>query len=202
MFGFSCLNTVVDLLLSKLSADQLFPLFDIYRSLLVRQTVADFFVTDRKSLPLLNQLSLSLIAIIASQISKILEIAYMNEPPAKATWLMILRIACNIFSNSTLSTTHFTSNLPISHRSQLTQLLITSLLAEDAQVRQAAASLAYNCSTGIAIERLKKEQGTFAGMAEQEDDDWEVELSSAMLDALTKETDEEISKFSLMVVDK
>lgn len=108
---------------------------------------------------------------------------------------MILRIACNIFANSTLSTTHFTSKLETSHRSQLTQLLITSLLADDAQIRQAAASLAYNCSTCIAIERLKKEEGIFTGMAEQEDDDWLVELSSAILDALTKETDEEIRKF-------
>lgn len=107
---------------------------------------------------------------------------------------MILRIACNIFANTTLSTTQFTSNLATSHRSQLTQLLVSSLLASDSQIRQAAASLAYNCSTCIAIERLEKEKGTFSGMAEQEDDDWEVELSSAVMDALIKETDEEISK--------
>lgn len=131
---------------------------------------------------------------VASQIATILEIASKNESPAKATWLMILRIACNIFANTTLSTAQFTSNLAASHRSQLTQLLVSSLLASDAQVRQAAASLAYNCSTCIAIERLEKEKGTFSGMAEQEDDDWEVELSSAVMDALVKETDEEISK--------
>lgn len=126
-----------------------------------------------------------------------MEIAYTQEPaPVKATWLMVLRIACNIFANTTLSTTHFTSNLATSHRSQLTQLLITSLLAEDAPIRQAAASLAYNCSTSIAIERLKKEEGTFKGIAEQEDDDWLMELSSAIVDALTKETDQEISKWS------
>ena len=118
----------------------------------------------------------------------------VDSPLPKATWLMILRIVCNIFSNTTLAATHFTSNLPSSHRAELTQLVITSLLAEDAQVRQTAASLVYNCSTGIASERLQKEQGTFTGMAEQEDDDWQVELSSAILDALSKEQDEEISK--------
>lgn len=123
-----------------------------------------------------------------------MEIAWKNETPAKATWLMILRIACNIFANTTLSTTHFTSNLAASHRSQLTQLLVSSLLASDTQVRQAAASLAYNCSTCIATERLEKEKGTFSGMTEQEDDDWEVELSSAMMDALIKENDQEIGK--------
>ncbi|GAN08824.1 thioredoxin family protein [Mucor ambiguus] len=167
---------LIDLLLQKLTVDQLFPLFDIYRSLLLSKTVSDFYVND------------------PSQVASILEIASKDKAPAKATWLMILRIACNLFSNTALSTTQFTSSLPASHRSQLTQLLVTSLLASDAQVRQAAASLAYNCSTCIAVERLEKEKGTFSGMAEQEDDDWEVELSSAVMDALVKETDEEISK--------
>ncbi|OBZ91273.1 hypothetical protein A0J61_00658, partial [Choanephora cucurbitarum] len=159
-------------LIDKLPADQLFPVLDIYRSLLVRQTVSDFFVHD------------------PSQLVRLMTM--VNSPLPKATWLMILRTACNIFSNTTLATTHFTSNLPTSHRAEMTQLVITSLLAEDAQVRQTAASLAYNCSTGVASERLQKEQSTFAGMAEQEDDDWQVELSSAILDALSKEQDEEI----------
>ncbi|KAL7320556.1 hypothetical protein PS15m_000434 [Mucor circinelloides] len=177
-------KSLVDLLLQKLTVDQLFPLFDIYRTLLLSKTVSDFYVND------------------PSQIATILEIASKNESPAKATWLMILRIACNIFANTTLSTAQFTSNLAVSHRSQLTQLLVSSLLASDAQVRQAAASLAYNCSTCIAIERLEKEKGTFSGMAEQEDDDWEVELSSAVMDALVKETDEEIIHRLLAAISK
>ncbi|EPB87331.1 hypothetical protein HMPREF1544_05856 [Mucor circinelloides 1006PhL] len=177
-------KSLVDLLLQKLTVDQLFPLFDIYRALLLSKTVSDFYVND------------------PSQIATILEIASKNESPAKATWLMILRIACNIFANTTLSTAQFTSNLAASHRSQLTQLLVSSLLASDAQVRQAAASLAYNCSTCIAIERLEKEKGTFSGMAEQEDDDWEVELSSAVMDALVKETDEEIIHRLLAAISK
>lgn len=176
---------LVDQLLSKLPTDQLFPLLDIYKSLLVHKQVSDYYVSN------------------PTQIANIMEIAYAKESqPNKATWLMILRIACNVFANRTLSTTHFTSNLSSSHRNQLTQLLITSLLAEDAQVRQAAASLAYNCSTGIATERLKKEEGTFQGMAEQEDDDWIVELSSAILDALAKESDEEILHRLLAAIGK
>ncbi|KAI7898374.1 PPPDE putative peptidase domain-containing protein [Cokeromyces recurvatus] len=163
---------LVDDLLSKLSIEEYFPLLDIYRTLLV--STSNFYVKD------------------PSQIAKIMEIAYTHESTLNsATWLMILRIACNIFSNDSLSTTHFTSSLHSSHRTQLTQLLITSLLSSDAKVRRSAASLAYNCSTVIAIERLKKEEGTFTGMAEQEDDDWQVELSSAIMDAFTKETNEE-----------
>ncbi|CAO3650460.1 unnamed protein product [Mucor fragilis] len=177
-------KSLVDVLLQKLTVDQLFPLFDIYRSLLLSKSVSDFYVSD------------------PSQIASIMDIASKSESPAKATWLMILRIACNIFAGTTLSTTQFTSNLAASHRSQLTQLLVTSLLASDAQVRQAAASLAYNCSTCIAVERLEKEKGTFSGMAEQEDDDWQVELTSAVMDALIKETDQEIIHRLLAAISK
>jgi hypothetical protein len=127
---------------------------------------------------------------------RIIELGYKHNELPKATWLMILRIACNIFASETLSVTHFTSNLPTSYRAQLSQLLVTSLLAQDGAVRQTAASLAYNCSVSIALERLKKDEneGVLTGMPEQEDDDWQVELSSAILDALTKEKDEEIGK--------
>ncbi|CEP13775.1 hypothetical protein [Parasitella parasitica] len=177
-------KTFVDSLLQKLSVDQLFPLFDIFRSLLISETVSDFYVND------------------PSQIVTIMEIASNNKALAKATWLMILKIACNIFANTTLSTIQFTSNLTTSHRAQLSQLLVSSLLASNAQVRQAAASLAYNCSTCIAIERLEKEKGTFSGMAEQEDDDWEVELASAIINALSKETDEEITHRLLAAIGK
>lgn len=127
-----------------------------------------------------------------------MELATKNEASlGRATWIMILRVACNLFSDSTLSTTYFTSHLEdATYRTILTQLLITSLLSQDSQIRQAAASLAYNCSTNVSIERLKKEEGTWTGMTEQEDDDWQVELLSAVVDALTKEKDEEICKFS------
>lgn len=133
---------------------------------------------------------------IADQLGRVMDIATQNHDTlTRATWIMILRVACNLFADSTLSTTHFTSHFEgATYRSQLTQMLITSLLSDDSQIRQAAASLAYNCSNNVSIERLKKEEGVFVGIAEQEDDDWQVELLSAMVDALTKEIDEEISK--------
>lgn len=44
------LTTIIDQLLSKLSTDQLFPLLDIFKSLIVHKQVSDFYVTDRKCL--------------------------------------------------------------------------------------------------------------------------------------------------------
>ncbi|PHZ07544.1 DUF862-domain-containing protein [Rhizopus microsporus ATCC 52813] len=173
-------------LLDKLNNDQLFPFLDIFKSLLLIQDVSNYYTTN------------------PDQLGRVMDIATQNcETLTRATWIMILRVACNLFADSTLSTTHFTSHLEgATYRSQLTQMLITSLLSDDSQIRQAAASLAYNCSNNVSIERLKKEEGTFIGIAEQEDDDWQVELLSAMVDALTKETDEEIMHRLLAAVGK
>ncbi|KAG1144086.1 hypothetical protein G6F37_008694 [Rhizopus arrhizus] len=179
-------SQLVDVLLEKLSSDQWFPLLDIFKSLLLHQEVSQFYTKN------------------PSQLGKILELATKNEASlGRATWIMILRVACNLFSDSTLSTTYFTSHLEgATYRTILTQLLITSLLSQDSQIRQAAASLAYNCSTNVSIERLKKEEGTWTGMTEQEDDDWQVELLSAVADALTKEKDEEILHRLLATIGK
>lgn len=179
-------SQLVDVLLEKLSSDQWFPLLDIFKSLLLHQEVSQFYTKN------------------PSQLGKILELATKNEASlGRATWIMILRVACNLFSDSTLSTTYFTSHLEgATYRTILTQLLITSLLSQDSQIRQAAASLAYNCSTNVSIERLKKEEGTWTGMTEQEDDDWQVELLSAVVDALTKEKDEEILHRLLATIGK
>ena len=101
-----------------------------------------------------------------------------------------------MFAHNLLVTTYFTSTLPAAaeSRASLTQLLVTSLLSSDSQVRQTAASLAFNCSTVVTDERLKKEKedGYLEGMAEQEDDDWQIEIISAIMDDLSKETDEEV----------
>ncbi|KAG1457695.1 hypothetical protein G6F56_006553 [Rhizopus delemar] len=174
-FDVSLWSSLVDNLLDKLSCDQWFPLLDIFKSLLVHEQVSHFYTKHPE------------------QLGRVLEL--VEKKPNRATWIMVLRVACNLFKDSTLSTTHFTSNLDASYRLQLTQLLITSLLSEDGQIRQAAASLAYNCSNNVSIERLKKEEGIWTGMAEQEDDDWIVELASAAVDALSKEKDEEIAEF-------
>lgn len=93
------------------------------------------------------------------------------------------------------------SKLPnSSHRGPLTQLLINSLLSSETQVRQTAAALAFNCSTIVANERLKKEEeeeGYLSGVPQQEDDDWQIEIVSAMMDVLGKEKEEEVGKFYL-----
>ncbi|KAI7867361.1 PPPDE putative peptidase domain-containing protein [Spinellus fusiger] len=167
--------STLDVLLEGLPVDQLFPILDILRCLITTQPMVDHYETD------------------CSQLIRIFTIGYQHENLNKATLLMILRLACNLFSNHNFVTTYFTSHLPSSHRSSLTQLLVAALLSQDTQVRQTAASLAFNCSTVVAKERLHKESRDLpTGTAEQEDDEWQVEIVSALVDSLAKETDEEI----------
>lgn len=100
-------------------------------------------------------------------------------------------------------TTYFSSALSTSsYRSVLTQLLVNSLLSADNQVRQTAATLAFNWSTIIAKERLQKEEegggDLLQGTPEQEDSDWEISIVSAVMDALSKEKEEEVGKFEFL----
>ncbi|KAI8394009.1 PPPDE putative peptidase domain-containing protein [Radiomyces spectabilis] len=164
-------------LLEKLPLDQQFPLLDLFRSLIVKKRVMDYYSKD------------------CSQVVQILRSGYaQGDNIAKASHLMILRLACNLFAHTELVTSQFTSHLPSSHRGELTQLLISALLSPDTQLRVVAGSLAFNCSTVIATDRLNREknEGDLVGLAAQEDDDWQIEIITAVMDALTKETDEDI----------
>ncbi|KAL0094869.1 PPPDE putative peptidase domain-containing protein [Phycomyces blakesleeanus] len=177
-------KSTVDTLLDHLPVNQIFPVLDISRCLMVLPNVISFYETD------------------CSQIVRILDLGYQQENVPKATLLMILRLASNLFASHSLVTSQFTSHLPSSHRGSLTQLLIATLLSQDNLVRQTAASLAFNCSTVVATQRLQKEEndGEPTGTADQEDDDWQVEIVSALTDALSKETDEEIVLRSLAAI--
>ncbi|CAO3593934.1 unnamed protein product [Absidia cylindrospora] len=173
----------------KLSTEHQFPLLDIFRSLILTKDAGNFYTSNCAG-----------IAQLMDTVQK--EEAQGTQTP-KATWMMILRLACNLFTHHVLVTTYFTSHLASSHRQSLTQLLVTSLLAQDTQVRQTAASLAFNCSTTVMAERLQKEQNDGnGGVAEQEDDDWQVEVISAVMDALVKETDQDITHRLLACIAK
>ncbi|ORX55181.1 DUF862-domain-containing protein [Hesseltinella vesiculosa] len=158
---------LADVIYAKLPKDHHFPFLDLFSSFLLTEDAGTFYTANSNTL------------------AKWLD---LKQGVAKATWMMTLRLACNIFTHAVLTHSSFTSHLPSSHRPGLTQLLVNSLLAEDPKVRQAAASLAFNCSTVVLAARLKSEQDG-SSAAEQGDDDWHVEMASAVVDALAKETD-------------
>jgi hypothetical protein len=91
-----------------------------------------------------------------------------------------------------LARTHFWSSLPDSHRTISTSLLIKSLLSTITAVRQTASSLAFNFSCITSKDRLDKEA---SGEAPRYDEDWEVEVVCAVINALENENEPEIGRY-------
>ncbi|KAI8075061.1 PPPDE putative peptidase domain-containing protein [Gongronella butleri] len=169
---------LADTIKTKLPIDHQFPFLDFFSSLLLREEAGKYYTTNS--------------VLLAKWF-------VLDDATPKATWMMTLRLACNVFSHAVLTRSAFTSGMASSHRAELTLLLINSLLAEDPKVRQTAASLAFNCSTVVLADRVAHDKGSTAattgpsspvpGDETQNDDDWHVELVSAVTDALAKEDD-------------
>ena len=74
-----------------------------------------------------------------------------------------------------------------------------SLLHENASVRQAAASLAFNISSFLQkplMDALQKgDSGQLPENVEHADGDWEVELASALVESLGREENEDVGEF-------
>lgn len=84
----------------------------------------------------------------------------------------------------------------------MTVLLIPSLLHEDTAVKTAAASLAFNFAAHLQMGRLDGLGGQSTGMETEEDGDWEVEMVTAVVEAIDREKEsEEIGEQSFVLSD-
>lgn len=109
--------------------------------------------------------------------------------------LTVLRMLSNSFSNSTLTQVLLSG----SSRSEVTSLLVTTLLHEDAAVRTAAASLAFNVATYLQKGRVEKVRGGGGAEGAEEDGDWEVEMTSAVIEAIDREKgSEEVGTIAIL----
>jgi len=109
--------------------------------------------------------------------------------------LTMLRLLSNAFSSSDI-TRQLLSDIPaagehVSPRSRTTDVLISTLLHENAAVRTAAASLVFNVAAYLQKGRVNKERNPGADEEIVEDGDWEVELISSVIEALGRETGSE-----------
>lgn len=106
--------------------------------------------------------------------------------------LTILRMLSNAFSNPALTRALLSGQT----RKDVTILVVTTLLHDDAAVRTAAASLAFNVAAYLQKGRVDKVSSSgVEGM--EEDGDWEVEMVSAVTEAIDREKgSEEVGKSS------
>ncbi|THH31475.1 hypothetical protein EUX98_g2727 [Antrodiella citrinella] len=181
---------VTKILMNALPPTQLFPLIDMWRLALLDETVSNWCATSAGT--------------SADPIQAILlkALTALSNPDAQTASrpyiLTTLRLFSNAFSNDALAR----SILSIK-RTTVTTLLVTSLLHADASVRTAAASLAFNVAAFLQkgrIEAVKARYGPFP--AGDEEGEWEVELVSAVLEAIANEVkSEDIGAFAAACVD-
>lgn len=172
-------------LTNTLPPSQSFPIVDMWRLAVLDDTVSAWCLTSAggKSDPI--------------QIILVKALAAVSSDPAGSRNYMLttLRLLSNAFSHVPLARVLLSVS---GKRLAVTSFLVTSLLHPDGLVRTAAASLAFNVAAFIQKERVEavmEKYGPFAGP--DEDGEWEVELVSAVLEALANETQsEDIGKWT------
>lgn len=199
-------NDFIHRLLLTIPLSKAFPVVDILRLLILQPEVADFYTKDSGN----------------SMLNFIRSVCESPDVP-KATLLMTLRAACNMFSlyssashllshnsfsnsTSTVPAPPSTTSPSLTHRSITSAFLILCLLHSDSNVRKTASSLGFN----VSIWHMKRvieggEEVTFLvggwkdGMngqspepEDEDDEEWLVEMVSAVVGALEKEEDIDI----------
>ena len=136
-------------------------------------------------------------------------ISVVDTPSASSRNLILttLRLLSNGFANTSLMR-HFLNPTPnsyhskLSSRQKITNFLVPTLLYADAPVRTAAASLAFNIAAHyqrplIEAQRNGKRGDPVADNENEGQGDWEVEIVSAVVEALEREKQsEEVGKYA------
>lgn len=171
-------------LVNHLPPEQLFPLIDLWRVGVVDASVAAWCA------------GASVSSVAASPVLFLLQrLASASADLPKPTLLTMLRLLSNTFTHGPLArstlfpTAHSASKPP---RDLMTTLLVPALLHTDAGVRTTAASLAFNIAALCQKPRVEAQRAGRRGEEvagdEQGEGDWEVEMVSAVVEALRTET--------------
>ncbi|KAL1689367.1 PPPDE putative peptidase domain-containing protein [Schizophyllum commune] len=156
-------------LTSILPAEALFPLADLWRLVILDPAAGTWCA--------------SAIASHAPDPITTLLRAHQKDPSARNLLLTTLRLLANAFAHQTLGRTLVSG----ATRAEFTAVLVPALLHEHAGVRTAAASVAFNSAGALQRARVESVRSGGGGYADGEDEDWEIEMVSAVVEALDKE---------------
>ncbi|TFK69555.1 thioredoxin family protein [Pluteus cervinus] len=160
-----------ELLVSSLPLDSVFPLIDMWRIAMLDVAVGTWVSTSSES-PLKVFLK------------KAKEAQDEGVDIPRNYTLVLLRTLLNSFKTPVLAAQIIKEEEEEGVRSWMTGLLVNSLLHQDANVRSAAAGLAFNVAAAIHKQRNVDGGG---GGESSEDEGWQVELVSAIIEALDRE---------------
>jgi hypothetical protein len=159
----------------KAQAQDLFPLLDLWRIALLNQSFATGCALGTYG--------------VTNVIDKVSEhVEKLGSATPKALALTGLRLGSNVASHPALL--RYIMSEP-THRSNYTQIAVSGLLHEDTGVRTAAATLVFNLGTHL--QRSRRQTPTRPDSVE--DGEWEVEMITAILEGLSKESDQGIGEF-------
>ncbi|GJJ15677.1 hypothetical protein Clacol_009955 [Clathrus columnatus] len=199
------LSNLTAIFLSHLAVENIFPLIDFWRMAVLDKAFAVALVSQLTPTgEVLNGNDISLIPVtqILSKVNTDLSITTNGNSTSannRNTLLTTLRLLSNVFSFSESTGKYifsYTSALETSPRTQLTTTLVSALLHADPAVRTAAASLAFNVAS--CIQRTRRNVGDIDNrlndiITPEEDSDWEIEIISAIVEAIKLEnTNEDI----------
>ncbi|RDX49944.1 DUF862-domain-containing protein [Lentinus brumalis] len=172
-------------LTSALKPPQLFPLADLWRLAVLDEPVASWLAGPT---PAGSHNPVDVL------VQKALDVLDSTDPDEKAAGrnylLTVLRMLANGFAHAVLARTILSRASPGGKRAPVTRVVVATLLHEDAAVRTAAASLAFNVAAALQKSRVERLRGTPTVEVEEEEE-WEVELVSAVLETLSNETQSE-----------
>ncbi|TFK39368.1 DUF862-domain-containing protein [Crucibulum laeve] len=160
-----------------LPIESLFPLADMWRLALLDPAVGTWSAASPPSDPIALLLPKAVTAL-------------QNPSKGSRNYLLtVLRMLSNAFSSTALARRLLIGNV----RGDMTSVLVPSLLHEDASVRTAAASLAFNAAAVLQKARVDAVRTGRGIQAENEvaDEDWEVEVISAIMEAIDREKESE-----------
>ncbi|KAI0631986.1 PPPDE putative peptidase domain-containing protein [Trametes polyzona] len=168
---------------NALPPSQLFPLVDLWRLAVLDDGVANWLAGTPNPDPL---------QLFLDKAISVLDTATADpaqKSGARNYLLTVLRTLANGFAHAALGKTLLTAK-----RAGLTRVLVAALLHEDAAVRTAAASLAFDAAALLQKSRVERLRGAPPGAVPvevAEDEEWEVEMVSVVLEALANETQSE-----------
>ena len=180
-------------LVAALKPAQLFPLADLWRLAVLDEHVANWLAVPTNQ----NQ---NPVDVLVQKALDVLDSPDAEEKTAGRNYLLtVLRMLANGFAHGALART-----LLGGKRAQVTRVVVAALLHGDAAVRTAAASLAFDVAATLQRSRVEELRGAAVGTVPvevEEDEEWEVELVSAVLETLANEMQsEEVGEYCSLFV--
>ncbi|KAI9462222.1 PPPDE putative peptidase domain-containing protein [Boletus coccyginus] len=158
-------------LAANLQPNELFPLVDIWRIALLNPSFATWNATK---------------SVQEGPLQLLMNKALQAKDLPRNYLLTVLRMLSNAFSNQVLA-----REMILFAREAVSKLLIDALLHDDAVVRTAAASLAFNVAEYLQRLRVDKIKARDDGTSAEESEEWELDIVVAVLHAIERETSSE-----------